>query len=78
MPTSHLVVLGVMVNRGFALIAVVFLVKLVVNVVMRGPENWMERALPAVSMVGICYILAIITSRSSERLEKDRSMVENR
>jgi bile acid:Na+ symporter, BASS family len=53
---------------GFALIGVVFLVKLVVNVVMRGPENWMERALPAVSMVGICYILAIITSRSSEKL----------
>jgi BASS family bile acid:Na+ symporter len=53
---------------GFALIGVVFLVKLVVNVVMRGPENWMERALPAVSMVGICYILAIITSRSREEL----------
>jgi len=53
---------------GAALIGVVFLVKLVVNVVMRGPENWMEKALPIVSMAGICYIIAIITARSSEKL----------
>lgn len=33
-----------------------------------GPENWMDRVLPQVSMFGICFIIAIITARSSDTL----------
>jgi len=40
----------------------------VVNVALRGPADWMDRALPIVSMVGICVIVAIITARSREKL----------
>jgi len=53
---------------GFALIGVVALAKLIVNILLKGPENWMDKALPVVSMVGICYIIGIITARSSEKL----------
>lgn len=53
---------------GFGLIGVVSLSKLVVRVILGGPEHWMDKALPIVSMVGICYIIAIITARSSEKL----------
>ncbi len=53
---------------GFALIGVVAAAKLVISVWLRGPENWMDRALPLVSMAGICFIIAIITARSSEKL----------
>jgi BASS family bile acid:Na+ symporter len=53
---------------GAAMIGVVFLAKLVINVVLEGPANWMDRALPVVSMVGICVIIAIITARSREKL----------
>lgn len=53
---------------GAALIGVVFLAKLVINVVLSGPTNWMDRTLPLVSMVGICVILAIIIARSREKL----------
>jgi len=53
---------------GFALIGVVALAKLIVNVWLRGPDNWMDRALPIVSMAGICFIIGIITARSSEKL----------
>lgn len=52
---------------GFALIGIVTLAKLVVGL-LGGPSNWMDRVLPLVSMVGICYIIAIITARSSEKL----------
>jgi BASS family bile acid:Na+ symporter len=53
---------------GAAMIGVVFLAKLVVNVLLKGPSNWMDRALPVVSMAGICVILGIIIARSREEL----------
>ena len=53
---------------GFALIGVVALSKLIVSVMLKGPENWMDKALPVVSMCGICFIIAIITARSQEML----------
>lgn len=53
---------------GFALIGIVALSKLIVNVILKGPDNWMDKALPIVSMSGICFIIAIITARSQEKL----------
>jgi BASS family bile acid:Na+ symporter len=53
---------------GFGLIGLVALLKLIVNVLLEGPKNWMDRALPVVSMAGICFIIAIITARSREKL----------
>ena len=53
---------------GFTLIGVVALVKLIINILLKGPEDWMDRALPIVSMSGICFIIAIITARSSDEL----------
>ncbi len=55
---------------GFLLIGVVALSKLIISVLLKGPENWMDKALPIVSMVGICYIIAIITARSTDDLIK--------
>jgi BASS family bile acid:Na+ symporter len=53
---------------GTLLIGVVALAKLVIGVWLRGPGNWMDRALPVVSMAGIVLIIAIITARSAEKL----------
>jgi len=53
---------------GLSLIGVVALAKLVISVWLKGPENWMDKALPIVSMAGICYIIAIITARSRDDL----------
>ena len=53
---------------GLALIGLVALAKLVVSVHMRLPNTWMDRALPLVSMAGICFIIAIITARSRDKL----------
>jgi len=53
---------------GFALIAVVALAKLIVSTMLNGPENWMDKVLPIVSMSGICFIIAIITARSRDKL----------
>jgi BASS family bile acid:Na+ symporter len=53
---------------GLALVGIVALLKLTVSVVLRGPENWMDKTLPIVSMAGICFIIAIITVRSREQL----------
>jgi bile acid:Na+ symporter, BASS family len=53
---------------GLALIALVALAKLIVSIVLKGPENWMDKALPVVSMSGICFIIAIITARSRDQL----------
>jgi len=36
----------------------------------KGPKNWMNRALPVVSMWAICFIIAVITARSSEDLKR--------
>lgn len=53
---------------GLLLIGVVALAKLIISVLLKGPENWMDKALPIVSMAGICYIIAIITARSRNDL----------
>jgi bile acid:Na+ symporter, BASS family len=53
---------------GLGLIGLVALAKLVVSVLAHRPNTWMDRALPLVSMVGICLIIAIITARSREKL----------
>ncbi len=53
---------------GLMLIGVVALAKLVISVWLKGPDNWMDKALPIVSMAGICYIIAIITARSRDDL----------
>jgi BASS family bile acid:Na+ symporter len=53
---------------GFGLVGVVALSKLVVSVMLQGPENWMDRVLPVVSMAGICFIIAIITAEARNDL----------
>jgi len=53
---------------GFSLIAVVALAKFLVQNVFRGPADWMDKALPVLSMAGICIIIAIITARSRNDL----------
>ncbi|MBA7556353.1 hypothetical protein ES705_49058 [subsurface metagenome] len=53
---------------GIALIGIVALAKLIVINILNGPENWMDKALPVVSMCGICFIIAIITARSRDQL----------
>jgi len=53
---------------GLLLIGVVALAKLVISVWLKGPENWMNKALPIVSMAGIVLIIAIITARSRNDL----------
>ena len=53
---------------GPALIGVVAATKLVVSGVLGRSGNWMDRVLPIVSMAGICFIIAIITARSREKL----------
>jgi len=53
---------------GLLLIGVVAISKLVISIWLKGPENWMDKALPIVSMAGICYIIAIITARSRDDL----------
>jgi len=53
---------------GLLLIGVVSLAKLIVDVWLRLGEKWMDRALPVVSMISICYIIGIITARSSRDL----------
>jgi BASS family bile acid:Na+ symporter len=53
---------------GLLLIGVVALTKLAIEVWLKGPENWMDKTLPIVSMAGICYIIAIITARSRDDL----------
>ena len=53
---------------ALSLIGVVALAKLVIGVWLKGPRNWMDKALPIVSMAGICCIIAIITARSRDDL----------
>jgi len=53
---------------GFALIGLTTLTKLLVSVYLRGPRDWLDKALPLVSMAGICVVIAIITARSRDRL----------
>ena len=53
---------------GFLLLGLTILANLIIAVALKGPERWMDKALPVVSMAGICFIIAIITSRSREQL----------
>lgn len=53
---------------GSCLLAFVTFLKLVFNIIMKRTGNWMDTALPIVSMVGIVLIIAIITSRSTDQL----------
>jgi BASS family bile acid:Na+ symporter len=55
---------------GFALVGIVTVAKLVMDLWVRGPQNWMDRALPVISMAGICFIIAIITARSAADLKR--------
>ncbi len=63
--------LGVLKNGlilGFLLIGIVALTKLIVSVFFKREDDWMKKVLPLVSMLGICFIIAIITARSSDQL----------
>ena len=53
---------------GLLLLGLSALLKLVINVILKGSETWMDRALPVVSMAGICFIIAIITAQSRDEL----------
>lgn len=53
---------------GSILLATVSIAKLVINIILNGPDNWMNKVLPLVSMAGIVLIIAIITSRSTDDL----------
>jgi BASS family bile acid:Na+ symporter len=53
---------------GLLLIVAVTSVKLVVSVWLRRSANWIDKALPIVSMVAICCIIAVITARSRNDL----------
>lgn len=53
---------------GLSLIGLVALAKLVMRHLLRRPDNWMDKALPLVSMSAICLIIAIITARSRDQL----------
>lgn len=53
---------------GFALLGVVAAAKLIMAVVLRRKDNWMDQVLPIVSMAGICLIIAVITARSRDKL----------
>lgn len=55
---------------GGALVGIVALARLVMDVWIRGPRNWMDRALPVISMTAICFIIAIITARSASDLRR--------
>ena len=53
---------------GFILLGAVILAKLVIAVWLKGPERWMDKALPVVSMASICLIIAVITAQSRDQL----------
>jgi bile acid:Na+ symporter, BASS family len=53
---------------GALFIALVTAVKWLVYVRMNRRDDWMSKALPVLSMVAICFIIAIITARSSQAL----------
>jgi BASS family bile acid:Na+ symporter len=55
---------------GFVMVGMVALAKLVVEMWLHGPRNWMDKALPVASMAAICLIIAVITARSSGDLKR--------
>jgi len=53
---------------GFALLGLAASAKLIISLTFHGPENWMDKTLPLVSMASICFIIAIITAQSRDQL----------
>lgn len=53
---------------GFILLGIVGITKYVMTFILIKEDNWMDKTLPLVSMFGICFIIGIITARSSEKL----------
>ena len=53
---------------GFALIGLVALAKVILSNILKYSANWMDKALPVLSMSSICLIIAIITARSRNEL----------
>lgn len=65
-PAIAEIVLGL--ALGAAFIALMAFAKWFYNVHRHGEEDWLNRALPVVSMAGICLIIGIITSRARSQL----------
>lgn len=55
---------------GFSMLAVVAMAKLVIERFLCKSGNWMDKALPILSMSAICVIIGVITARSSEDLKR--------
>jgi BASS family bile acid:Na+ symporter len=53
---------------GCLLVGLAAAARLVATVCFKTEANWMDRALPSVSMFGICLIIGIITARSRDQL----------
>lgn len=53
---------------GFGLVGLVTSAKLVIDIWMGRPSNWMDATLTFISMISICFIIGIITARSREKL----------
>jgi BASS family bile acid:Na+ symporter len=53
---------------GFLLLGFTALAKLIIESLLKGPANWMDKTLPFVSMAGICLIIAVITAQSRDQL----------
>ncbi len=53
---------------GFLLVGLCALAKFIIEIWLKGPEKWMDRVLPLVSMGGICLIIAVITAQSRNEL----------
>jgi BASS family bile acid:Na+ symporter len=58
------------VTNGFilvaVLIAVIALAKLVISVLLKRPDTWIDRVLPLVSMAGICLIITVIIAQTHD------------
>lgn len=49
-----------------ALIMVIAIAKLVVSVLLKQPDSWMNKILPLVSMAGICLIITVIIAQTHD------------
>jgi bile acid:Na+ symporter, BASS family len=53
---------------GFLLLAIIIMVKYIMSHLLKKNNNWMDRTMTFIAMFGICFVLAIIISRSSDKL----------
>lgn len=53
---------------GFLLVGLAAAARLAAGFWLKTQSNWMDKALPSVSMFGICLIIGIITARSRDQL----------